>query len=81
MKVAVIGKMLMNHHYCMTVNIFPIRSKWIRVDGVLYKKPAVILSKVEQDTPVFVQIVDVYIVDNKPLAYCQQFNYINNIMF
>lgn len=46
------------------------------MEGVLYKKPAALLLKVDDEQPVFVKILDVYVVGQKPVAYCQLFSYI-----
>ena len=46
----------------ITSSIFgTLRSNWIRFDGVLYKKPSATLVGVEEDLPVFAEVLDVFV--------------------
>ena len=57
-----------------TSSIFgTLRSNWIKFDGVLYKKPSAILAGVEEDLPVFAEVVDVFVYSNKPILYTRLF--------
>ena len=45
-------------------------AKWIRVNGVLYKKPAAILCGMENNQPVFGNIIDLFVIGSNRLVAC-----------
>jgi len=48
---------------------FPYRTKWAKVDGILYKPEGAVVLEVADDYPVFGQIESVYAVDGDVLLY------------
>ena len=46
----------------------------MKVDGVTYRSPAAIIIDVKDDYPVFVKIEDVFVIEDKPVAYGLQYD-------
>ena len=47
------------------------RTNWLRLNGVLFKKPCALLLRIEEEQPVFTKVLDVYVFGQRPIAYTQ----------
>lgn len=50
--------------------MFYLRTRWVKVDGNLYKPNAGIIIGVDDDLPVVGKIQDIYILDSKKILFC-----------
>ena len=44
-----------------------LRPKWVKVNSILYQKPCALLLRVEMDHPVFGNLEDIFVIDNRVL--------------
>ena len=48
------------------------RVNWVDVDGTMYKKPCVLITRADEETPIFGKLLEIYIVNQKVYLEVQE---------
>ena len=53
------------------------RANWIKVSGVLFKKPCVLLYSIDEEQPVFGDVIDLFVFGTRPIAFVRLYRTIS----
>ena len=60
-------------YFAVTFFLCLFRANWIRFDGILYKKSSALVVTVEEEQPLLVEVLNVYIYKETPILYTKVF--------